>query len=894
MKITHISVEGVGKFGARTEVVGLAGGVNILPAGNEAGKSTLFRAVRACLFERHGTVSQHIKALATEGLSLPVSVTLGFEKDGQAYSATKNFLKSPSASLSRGATEIAKGKQADEMLWELLGIAPQGRQVDEAAFGLLWVGQGQSFHAPEPSEAASGALNAAIQAEVGTLVGGERARAVLGRVTAELAPLVTETGRPRAGGPLDKANRHAQELDGELAAAGARLERMEQHFAELDAKRGERSRLDDPAIVHGLRVELDEARKQLQAGEHTASRVARLQAEADLQRARMEAKTREQADLSARAARIDEARRREAETQARLAENAAAGVQMHGRKAEERMKVAELDAAATRDDIEERRLESQMAIMRRGEERASLAARLQALETLAVRAAANERARAGNRATAETSAALDAMERELAMLDVRMQASAARLRVVLGPKGAGKVTLGGAPLLSDLDQAVLESLSIQVGDLATITVAAPALAGDAEGRKSAALRGKIAKLVADAGAADAAALRADRVARAAFELEAETMKAELAARGVKSGAAGAAIAALREEIAEIDARMAALSGGGTSEAALSAENARARLDALRAGREAARSIRSSIEGRIDALNSGLARLASERGGLQGTSGELRNQLAADLARLADADRAGLLARAQDAFVNAREAHETSAAALAAEQRLAASADDLERMRARVARLGEAAENHARRGAELDREIANLEGQVQSAGGDGLGETAAALRDERDLAVRGQARLQARVSALLLLKSTVEDCYAQQRDKLNEPLRRHLRPFLACLFPDAELELGDGFVITGLRRGKSSAENFNVLSGGTQEQVAVLVRLAMGAMLCERGQDVPIILDDSLAWCGDERIEQMFDALTRAGRNQQVIVLTCRRNTFRKLGGTELAIVTSGA
>ena len=171
--------------------------MNILAAGNEAGKSTLFRAVRACLFERHNTRNEIVRSLATEGLALPVTVTLGFEHEGQSYRTTKSFMKSPAASLIRGATEIARGREADEMIWELLGIAPgAGRSVDEAAFGILWVGQGQSFNAPEPSEAATTALNSAIQAEVGTLVGGERARAVLAALRTELAMFITDTGRP--------------------------------------------------------------------------------------------------------------------------------------------------------------------------------------------------------------------------------------------------------------------------------------------------------------------------------------------------------------------------------------------------------------------------------------------------------------------------------------------------------------------------------------------------------------------------------------------------------------------------------------------------------------------------------------------------------------------------
>jgi DNA repair exonuclease SbcCD ATPase subunit len=68
-----------------THIRGLGPGVNILTAGNEAGKSTLFKAVRACLFERHNTKNESFRNLATDGLSLPITVTLGFEHDGEAW-----------------------------------------------------------------------------------------------------------------------------------------------------------------------------------------------------------------------------------------------------------------------------------------------------------------------------------------------------------------------------------------------------------------------------------------------------------------------------------------------------------------------------------------------------------------------------------------------------------------------------------------------------------------------------------------------------------------------------------------------------------------------------------------------------------------------------------------
>jgi hypothetical protein len=135
------------------------------------------------------------------------------------------------------------------------------------------------------------------------------------------------------------------------------------------------------------------------------------------------------------------------------------------------------------------------------------------------------------------------------------------------------------------------------------------------------------------------------------------------------------------------------------------------------------------------------------------------------------------------------------------------------------------------------------------------------------------------------------CLAESRERYYEPVRRHLRPYLNELFPGAELELGDGFTIAGMKRSRS--ESFKRLSGGTQEQIAVLVRLAIGTLLAERDSNVPIILDDALVYCDDDRINLMFDALSRAGKHQQIIVLTCRLRSFAPLGGHTLRVQMDG-
>ena len=85
------------------------------------------------------------------------------------------------------------------------------------------------------------------------------------------------------------------------------------------------------------------------------------------------------------------------------------------------------------------------------------------------------------------------------------------------------------------------------------------------------------------------------------------------------------------------------------------------------------------------------------------------------------------------------------------------------------------------------------------------------------------------------------------------------------------------------------EEFDILSGGTQEQLAVLTRLAFAELLLGQGRPATVILDDALAFSDDDRIQLMFDVLMRAGTQVQIIVLTCRKHLFTRLGAAPLEI-----
>jgi uncharacterized protein YhaN len=890
MIITRIVVEGVGKFGTRSEIVGLGPGVNILAAGNEFGKSTIFKAVRACLFERHNTKNDNVRQLASDGLSLPVTVTIGFDHADSSYTLTKSFIKSPSASLLRGSTEIARNREADEKAWELLGISPgSGRSVDEAAFALLWVGQGQSFKAPEPTGAAANALNTAIQSEVGSLVGGERARVVLAQVKSELGVLLTDSGRPKSGGPLQAAIDQAEARASELTDAESRLALLDRQLNELAEKRGERQRLSDPAELARLQSELKSAEGEVKAGEEAAAIVAALVSTEQHHKVLSDNAAQALTDIVACRDAIEADRKRGSElaealdpilVQAKIAREEA-------QKARE--EIAALDAEIEKDEELDRTLQRLAKCLARSEGRSTLISRQTALEGFEERLRANRAALAGNAATADVLAASDKIERDLALLSARLEAAASEVLIEIAESGAGKILVDGKAVEGTAAHTAVDPLTISVGDLAVIRIVPPIGAQKGDREKRAGLHGQLSKQLSKTDFASVADLRAARLHRQNLESEASGLQAEAKVLQVEPESVASEIERLKTELAEIDGIVRAELERSSLSELPGAEDISRRQDELRERREDGRRKRRALEGALEAQNGILSSTSAKRAEIDAIKIEVMARLQANLARLPDQDRERLIDTAERGAAAARDEHRQKALALEEQRRTAPTEQELERRTNRVQRLQGALQGQRDRLATLEKQIANLEGQIQSAGGDGLGEKVQALREELALAQREAERTRARAESLTLLRDTIEECYKDQRDRLNAPLRRHLQPFLNDVFPSAELELGDGFAITGIKRQGPSPEDFDRLSAGTQEQIAVLVRLAMGAMLGERGQPVPIILDDALVFSDDDRIEQMFDALTRAGQKQQVIVLTCRTRAFAALGGRPLSI-----
>ncbi|MGZ8299237.1 MAG: AAA family ATPase [Rhodoplanes sp.] len=889
MIITHIAVEGVGRFRMRHVVRGLGPGLNLLCAPNEAGKSTIFRAVQACLFARHDSNTKETRALGCIGAQLSACVEVGFHCGDADYRVEKTFLRSNATRLYKAERLIAEGRAADEELWSILGLSPGARSFEESAFGLLWVRQGQSFEPVKPGGEGQALLNRVIEAEVGQVLGGERGERVFTHVVAQLGLEETKTGQPKTGGAwkaaVDRVEAARRALDGVRVTLAA----LEADRSALAAKLHERDRLADAGVLAEMQAALEIAARERE----TANGLDQAAQQAEIAAARSELAYERVRDKHQRLIALDQ------------------------RIAGSRARIGELDRQAQEQDAA---LNKQIAALGAQENAlADLADRLAAAERAADSARACElaahdaervaelrtrldqaralRDRIGvlHQAFAVLTIAPDALRRieqaaqDLDAAQMRREAKAPRIAIRLGPHGVRRVTCGGETITGPRDLAVRESLRIEVADIASIEITPAASPEDAQSIDRA--RDKLERELRAVGAGSLAEARERRAKADDIATEQRGLAAELAviAPGTK-GEDGVVL--LERALSEAQAKLRALAG--MSETLSDREALRALRGAAEQARDALKREHRDLQAVVVAARSTIAAENMRLAAFRADRAAAQDRLVEDLALCPDEERPHKL------VVLAAEAAQASALfaqAQAEAARLRAtvpSCEQREAIEARVKRLTQAIAARQDRLQEVERDIAGLQGRIASRGGEGLGERESEQAEALALAEKELARIERRLAALHLLRDTIETCRREAREKFLAPVKRAMQPYLQTLFPGADAELDEHFTIGGVQRSGADIEPFGSLSDGTREQIAIIVRLAFGRLLAERGQPAPVVLDDSLVFSDDERIERMFDVLMQAAEKQQVIVLTCRSRAFQSCGGRALAIEPDGS
>lgn len=217
--------------------------------------------------------------------------------------------------------------------------------------------------------------------------------------------------------------------------------------------------------------------------------------------------------------------------------------------------------------------------------------------------------------------------------------------------------------------------------------------------------------------------------------------------------------------------------------------------------------------------------------------------------------------------------------------------DLERLNsARIANRGKREE--------LIRNIAALENTLFSDGTDDPHASFNAAQLALENSEINFKNVKKRVAAIELLTVLFKQEQKTLSEVYTKPLSEKIKGYLNFIFGnDINVNISNEagqFTGISIYRGQQAGAgsiDFDNLSGGTREQVAAAVRLAMAEVLAaDFNGSLPILFDDAFAYSDPDRIKVLQRMLYHAAsKGLQIIVLTCNPADYELLGAKEIAI-----
>ncbi len=882
MRLHRLRLVGVRGVAERTVEFPDAG-VVVLEGPNEVGKSTMIEALDLLLDEKDSSRKRHVLAIRPVGRDVPSSIEAELSSGPYRFSYRKQWFRQPATELTVTAPrrEHLTGVEAHERVIALLA---------QTADLVLWRALRLMQAAPlvQADLSGSSALAAALDAAAepaGRSCDGDPARpgdALAPEVEGIVAAAEAEYRRyytPGQGQPTGEYRAARDRLDAALADAAQARSAIEEVAHDVDRH----------AVVVAeaarFEAELDAATA---AADELAERWRAVEALVD---AEGEARLREataQRDAQRARDRWDERRSRGtalAESEAALAAQDAEAQGLADRLAPQEEALRALVERHRRTEAlaqEARRARAaRVALQARLRDAADLAALEERLRRLAELARDRSAALAELQGIRVDQGALAAIERAAVAVDVAvaaLNAGSARVRVTAAPE-APLPTLDGAPLPltgGRYERPVTEPVTLELPGGVTVQVI-PEAGAHRRIEAVEAARGELARLLESAGARDvdeARTLVRRREDAEAVRRRADEGRADLLG-GDREDALTDRVAVLRATLLRDEQ-----TDPGVPAPALEPDPAARQdddLDEARLSDEAddlARQVQARREG-IETLRLELAKAASLVEALCG-------QLAAERARLEasrevepdDALRAA--AEQADHEVGLARSTRLEAAAALREHDPETLAVRLDAARSAIPGLRD------RRSALRDERIA-IEARLAAAGGQGRQERLDAAERERVHAERGYDAVDRRARAARLLYDTLQRRRTEAKRAYVAPYAKELTRFGRVVYGSSfEVEVADDLSITA-RVLHGRRIEFDALSTGAKEQLAILTRLAC-ATLVDPEQGVPVIIDDALGYSDPERLRRICAAFSMRGPDAQLLLLTCTPGRYAGIPG----------
>ncbi len=859
--------------GVETCEVRFGDGVTIVEGPNEAGKSTLVEALLTLIRELDSSKKQAIRAVMPVGRDVGSRVEAEIESGPYHFVYAKTYNKSPATTLTllAPAREQLTGREAHERVQAILE-----ETLDLALWEALLVEQGEKIAPADFQDSES--LSHALDEAAGSAAAGHEDLDLFDAARAEYERYFTlKTGRAKftaLENDADKAEREHEAARAALAEVERDAGERERIATDLARRRAGLPELEAQVQQHevswqsvdALRRELELKGRDLDAARGRKAAAARVREERQALVAAIASdeqtlheKKQAQQPLADRAAGL--------EAEADSAHRAAEECKARRNAARDRLDAAREDAACLED------LERLAVYERRLEKQAEIVARLkQASKTvndISIDDAGLDALRADERALE-----IARQKRDLAATSVTVTAER-RLDIEIDDESVSLEEGGTA------EHTVAAGLGIRLPGIASLRITPPQSAAEIE-REFADAGATLARALARAGVASLTEAIEQNEARRAAGEEVARLKSRaadvLGSETVEE--IGEAVRSLRErKKSYLDRRGAGSELPETPDDARRAlESAEQALNDADTALETAREDETRLRAVRSEADESLRRAREALIGLEATLGERQRRLEAARAEMPDDAVEAALAE------SAKTLEGLEAVVAATRGRLEELAPDSIRL---LYTNAEAALERARRElVDAERQAAVLDDRLERARADGRFEALEAAERRHEDTRAELAATRRRAAAAERLWTTLNRHRDAARQAYVAPLKEAVERLGRIVFgPSFEVAIADDWTLESVTR-EATTLPFDALSIGAKEQLGILTRLAAARIVSEEG-GVPLIIDDALGFSDPSRLETMGAAISAAGRDCQIIILTCTPGRFTHVGSAEV-------
>ena len=859
------------------EVVFAENGVTIVEGPNEVGKTAIAEGLQVAIDLPDSSQRVEVKALQPVGRDEGPEVEVSLSSGDYELVYWKRWLRRPGTTLEVKAPrqESLTGRQAHDRLEAILE-----ETLDDELWRALRIDQGTELILPNFSLPSMGR---ALDRAAGGEFADEREESLWTRIGEEYGKYWTATGQKRS--TLTSLQKRVDEERERVTGLEKQLEAIESDVAELGRLVTEADRLS--GVLAEFQKSESEFQERVVAIERLRSEVERLDAIHSASEALRDGAGNEWERRKGLIANLEERRKELAvlEAQAKDAEPglalaterseaAAAALKVADdalREAQERRNIAIADRDYLRQLIEVEQL-------RERHERYIAAEELlkQAEEYLETAVVDDDVVKRVEDAYIETERAMSAAGSAAASVELT---ALRELPLELGDER--------------IELAVDEVRQVRVEDEATLTIpeiaqvrviAGPESKGLAEERRK--TEDNYRRLCEEAGVADVSGAR-----RAGQERQDAERNKDEARKAIERELRDLTPDVLLGKVESLRVRVAAYPKERTSEPAMPADLDRAQeieaeiSDLVKESAVAQQACQDDVQGAETALKSVQSEgdsLRAEINMARGREADAAEQLAAEREKQADEVLEGAVAAAQEKETADLEALEAARAELddadpeSVEERLGNYRLATERA------MGELQANRDRQN--------GLRSSLELRGEQGL-------QTSYDEAVNLLSHLEreyvgeeARAEAARVLRDT----FAKHREQAHQ---RYIGPFKESIEQLGRIVFGSTFEVEidrnlNIVRRTLDGVTLTVeqLSTGAREQLGVISRLACATIVSPEDGGAPVMIDDALGWSDPHRLEGMGAAIAAAGRQCQVIVLTCTPGRYSHVGnGTVVSL-----